>query len=226
MTLSAAYQRSQGPVPYRDVSGTLVAIDGQLVTEKWTDPSTIDDDGVVVGHAGVNTTTASMTIGGAFASGGIATLTFPRAIIVTVTHGSAVVAESGVITGYDAFGNLISEAWSVTAGGTSKTYTTGKAFKKVTAITETSASDASANTVKVGDSKRFGLHYRALNTKLILELEDATIPTVGTLVAGADVTVTDRRGTYTPNSAPNGALDFTITYMIDVTKKQFDASVT
>lgn len=223
MTLSAAYLRAQGSVPFVNRNGTLVSIDGQLVTEKFTDVSTISAAGVG-SDAGPNTTTADLTIDGALASGGVATFTPARAVIVTVTHATSIVACNGTIYGYDQFGNAIQEAWSVTATGTSKTYTTGKAFKKVTRVTITAAADASANTVAVGDSKVFGLSYRAINQILVGELQDTSVPTAGALVAGSNATLTDYRGTYTPNGTPNGSIDWTITYQIDPTVNQFKAS--
>lgn len=227
MTLSAAYLRGQGPVAFNDPQGVMVAITGQLVTEKFVDVSTIAATGISVGHAGPNTTTSNMTIGGSLASGGVATLTPARAVTVTVTHATSIVAASGIVTGYDQFGNLVSEAWSVTATGTSKTSTTKKVFKKVTQITETAASDASANTHSAGDSAVIGLGYRAINQKLIAELQDTAVPgTAGTLVAGSSAATTDWRGTYTPNAVPDGAKDYTITYEYDPTEGQFKASAT
>lgn len=224
MPLNRAYLRGQGPVPFIDRNGTVVAISGQIVTEKWTNPTAIDDNGVSTAQAGPDSTTASLTITGAFASGGVATFTYPRAVIVTVTHDTSIVACNGTISGYDQFGNAISEAWSVTATGTSKTYQTGKAFKKVTAVTVTAATDASTNNIIVGDSKAFGLSYIAISQALISELEDTSVPTAGVLVAGSVATLTDRRGTYTPNSSPDAALDFTIQYEIDPTYRQFVGS--
>lgn len=222
--LPAAYLRAQGAVPFISRQGTVVAIDGQHVTEKFTDVSTISSAGVG-SDAGPNATTADLTIDGALASGGVATFTPSRCVTVTVTHATSVVACNGVIYGYDQFGNAIQEAWSVTATGTSKTYTTGKAFKKVTRVTITAAADASANTVAVGDSKVLGLAYRAINQKLITELQDTSVPgTAGTLVAGSSATLTDWRGTYTPNGTPNGSIDWTIQYQIDPTVNQFRAS--
>lgn len=225
MPLSTAYLKSNGVVPFHNPNGTVQWIDGLVVCEKWTDPSTIDDDGVG-SDAGPNTTTANLTIDGALASGGVATFSPARAAIVTVTHATSVVAVSGTITGTDVFGNTISEDWSVTATGTSKTYTTGKAFKTITQVTITAAADASADTVKVGDSKRLGLSYVAADQALITELEDTSVPTAGALVAGSTATAKDYRGTYTPNSTLNGALDFTITYAVNPTVQQFKASTT
>lgn len=223
MPLTAGYLRSQGVVPWNDRQGTVVSIDGQIVTEKWTDPSTIDADGIG-SDAGPDSETVDLTIDGAFASGGIATLSPARNVIITVTHGSSIVACNGIIYGYDIYGNAITEAWAVTATGTSKTSVGKKAFKKVTQITITAATDASANTVAAGDGKKLGLSYVALNVGLLLELEDTSVPTAGVIVAGSTAADTDYRGTYTPNSTLNGALDFTIAYQVDPTVGQFKGS--
>jgi hypothetical protein len=50
----------------------------------------------------------------------------------------------------------------------------------------------------------------------VAEEEDGAAPTAGALVAGVGVSATaDYRGTYEPNSALNGALDFDVWYLVD-----------
>lgn len=197
-------------------SSEVMSVQPAIIKETFTNPSTIDADGISASHAGAATAgTTNMTIGGALASGGVATLTPARNVVITVTHGSSVVAMSGVISGTDVHGNAITENWSVTAGTTSKTFTGNKAFKTVTGITEVVAADASANTIVAGDGKKLGLSYKAADVTLITETEDGAIPTAGVLVAASSAATTDARGTYTPNSTLNGALDFVIRYLTE-----------
>lgn len=191
----------------------VVCTPAVLIRETFTDASTIDDDGFVAAVAGADTTTSALTLGGALCSGGVGTNTIPRAITVTVTHGSSIVAQTFALTGTDVYGRVITETLSITATGTSKTATSKQAFKTLTAATQTAASDASANTVKLGDSKVLGLSFKCDSLVPISELEDGTTPTAGVLVRSSTTTGEDYRGTYTPNSTLNGAKDFIISYI-------------
>lgn len=190
----------------------VTCVPAVLIRETFTNASTIDDDGVG-SDAGPDTTTANLTIDGALASGGVATFTPPRAATVTVTHASSIVACDGTVYGTDMYGRTVSETWAVTATGTSKTDTTATAFKTITQVTITAASDASANTVKVGDSKVLGLAFKCDSLVPISELEDGTTPTAGVMVRSSTSANADYRGTYTPNSTLNGAKDFIVSYI-------------
>src|SRR6266550_6398769 len=80
---------------------------GSLVYhQNWTNPTAKVANGITTATAGPNTTTTTLPINGSLASGGAAVLlptfgvfTGGRNVVVTVTHGSAIVAVSGVITG-------------------------------------------------------------------------------------------------------------------------------
>lgn len=181
-----------------------------LVKQTFTAPATIVTNWFATSHAGAGSAgTTSMTL----AHTSVAT---PRNVVITVTHATAVVAMSGTITGTDTYGKTITEAWSVTATGTTKTFTGAKAFATVTSITETVAADASANTIIAGTGKKLGLNFRASNIIPVMETEDGATPTAGVIVAGAGSSATaDWRGTYAPNSTLNGALTFVIYYITD-----------
>ena len=201
---------------FRTDAGVLVEVSPtQIVKETFTNASTIDTDGISASHAGAASAgTTSMTIDGALATGGVATLTPPRNVVITVTHASSVVAMSGTITG-TRYGRSITEAWSVTATGTSKTFTGAVAFNTITAITEVIAADASTNTIVAGDGKKIGLAVKASATTLVKELEDGAAPTAGVVVPGSASANADPRGLYIPNSTLNGALDFDVWYLCD-----------
>lgn len=212
MPLPASYLQPTGIATKRGRPRTVAS---QIVRQTFTDPSTIDTDGISASHAGASVAgTTNMTIGGALASGGTARLSPARNVVITVTHGSAVVAMSGTITG-TRLGKVVTEAWSVTAGGTSKTFTGAVAFDTITSITEVVAADASTNTIIAGDGKKLGLDFRCSAPGIIEELEDGSAPTAGTLVPASTSANADSRGTYAPNSTLNGALDFDIWYLCD-----------
>lgn len=212
MPLPASYLQPDGTATKR---GRPRATPTQIIRQTFTNPSTIDTDGISVSHAGAAAAgTTSMTIGGALASGGTARLTPARNVVITVTHASAVVAMSGTITG-TRLGKTVTEAWSVTAGTTSKTFTGAVAFDTVTGITEVIAADASTNSIVAGDGKKLGLDFRCSAPEIIEELEDGAAPTAGTLVVASTAADADSRGTYAPNSTLNGALDFDIWYLCD-----------
>ena len=118
---------------------------------------------------------------------------------------------SGTVYGTDQYGSSISEAWSVTATGTAKTYETVKLFKTVTQVTETVAADASANTIKTGNGTTLALSAKCSCPSAVKELADAAIVTTGTLTIASG----QQNGTYKPATAPNGAHDYDVWYLSD-----------
>jgi hypothetical protein len=188
----------------------------RLMRQTWTDPRTIDTDGYSASHLGAAAAgTTSMTLGGANTSGGVGVADQARNVVITVTHASSVVAMSGVITGTDIFGKTITEAWSVSATGTSKTFTGAKAFKRITDITEVVAADASGNTIIAGDGKVLGLEAYCSVASGVKEIADGSVVTTGTVVAASSASTADARGTYAPSATPDGAKDYTLYYLSD-----------
>ena len=208
------------PLPDHYISNRAIVIGGgkkrivpsTIVHDSFVNEIAADDDGISASHAGAATAgTTSQTIGGSFAVGGVATLPTPRSVVVKVTHASAIVAMSGTITGTDQYGSVISEAWSVTATGTSKSYETAKLFKTVTSITETVAADASANTIISGNGTTLALSAQCSCPKAVMELADGAVVTTGTL---ASVSGT-QNGSFKPATAPDGAHDYDVWYLSD-----------
>lgn len=184
-----------------------------LIHEVFTDVPTAVTNGYSATHLGAAAAgTRNMTLGGSLTSGGVGKPTFGRNVVITVTHATAVVAMSGVISGTDVAGKPITEAWAVTAGTASKTYTGKKAFFTVTQITEVVAADASANSIIAGTGVVLGCAALVSVPSAVKELEDAGVVTTGTLVAGA-ASPADALGTYAPSTAPNGAHDYEIYYI-------------
>lgn len=187
-----------------------------ILKATFTDVSTIDADGLVTTVAGVaSASTAALSLAGALCSGGVGTFTVPRAITVTVTHGSSIVAQTFSFVGTDQYGRSISETVSITATGTSKTATTLQAFKTITSATQTAAADASANSITVGDSKVFGLPFKCASVVSVAEELNGAAATAGTLVAASAAAGADLRGTYTPNGTANGTNDWAVWFLSD-----------
>lgn len=164
---------------------------------------------ITIGRAAKGLTGFDGTLG---ASGGP---DFPRNVVITVTHATSVVAVSGVISGKDQYGRDITETWSVTATGTSKTYTGAKAFKRVDSVTITAVSDASTDTVKVGTGQVFGLDFRNAAVGLVKEQVNGAVVTTGTVVAAGTGAAVDAQGTYSPATAPDGAHTYEAWYLVN-----------
>lgn len=209
------------PLPSNYLSARAVRTKGgarilpaAVVYESFVDVLAKDADGYSVSHAGAGAAgTTNMTLGGARTVAGVGVATHPRNVVITVTHGSAVVAMSGVITGLDLNGNNLSEAWAVTAGTTSKTFTGKKAFKKITGITEVVAADASANSIVAGDGDVLGLTAACSCVSAVKEVAAGSVVTNGTFVNASTASTDDPRGTYAPNSIPNGTNDYEVWYL-------------
>jgi hypothetical protein len=216
------------PLPADYITGAGVTVRGvprrlaRLYRQTWTNPAALVANGIKTAFAGPNTTTFEFTplsgFNGSLLSGNRVVLDFPRNVVITVTHGSAVVAESGVIEGLDEYGDFLSEAWSVTAGGTTKTFTGKKAFKAVTRVTVTAATDASANTNTIGTGNVLGLNVKSSVggvASAVKELVDLAIVATGTLVAASVAATDDFRGTYLPATVPDGAHDYDVTFITE-----------
>lgn len=185
-----------GTLHARDQIGRVV-VPGILIRQNWDAVAAKDTDGFVEIHTGASSaSTRDVAIDGDLQ--GVSPVA--RSVLVTVTHASSVVAMSGTIYGTDQYGTEISEAWSVTATGTSKTYETALAFKTVSRFVETVAADASANSIIVGQGDRLGLDYYNEVASAVKEIVAGSVVTNGTVTKRS----AGNRGTYSPNSAPSG----------------------
>lgn len=179
-------------------------------------PPALVANGYSVSHLGAAAAgTRNMTLGGSVTLGGVGVPSVPRNVVITVTHASSVVAMSGVITGYDVGGEIMTEAWSVTATGTTKTFTGKKAFKRVTSITETVAADASANSIVAGTGIVFGITVKTTVPSAVKEMQDAAVITTGTVVAFSTASTDDPLGTYTPAVTPDGIKNYNVWVISD-----------
>lgn len=133
-------------------------------------------------------------------------LDVPRSVSLTVatTNQSAI---SFTVTGYDAYGQPMSE---VLAGPNANTVNTLKAFKSVTSIAFNAA--IATNGVSAGIGDKFGLPFRVPDAGYIAFIKWAgtLADNAGTFVAAvatnpSTTTTGDVRGTYTPTSASDGS---------------------
>jgi hypothetical protein len=160
-----------------------------------------DVDGLVTGYTGA---AGAIPMNGALVSGGVAVLDVPRAIVVDSGGADTSVI---TITGTDVYGAVMKE--NITTNGT--TAVNGKkAFKTVTGI---SGSLTAANGIFIGTTNILGLPVFLPGVASVLrEIENNAVATAGTVVGGvstlATATTGDVRGTYVPNSTPDGAKVF------------------
>lgn len=148
---------------------------------------------------------ANAAFTGALVSGGVAVLDVARAVqLVSANAGDT--TQIVTVYGTDVYGVALRE--NIALNGT--TIVNGnKAFKTISRIT---ASAATAGAVSVGTNTKLGLPVFLPSAGQILkEMQDGASATAGTtvagiLTAGGSTAVTgDVRGTYVPNSAPDGA---------------------
>ncbi|MEN6404110.1 MAG: hypothetical protein ABFD94_19370 [Armatimonadia bacterium] len=145
----------------------------------------------------------NLTINGASASGGVATLDVPRAVSV-VSSNAGDTTQTATVFGTDAYGIAMSEA--IAFNGTT-TVAGQKAFKTVTRV---AISAAMAGNASVGSTDIFGLPYRVDSRNYVITAWNGAIVTTGTFAAAdttspATTTTNDVRGTFLPADAANGS---------------------
>lgn len=204
----------QGAHRWNARSNNRVINGAALIYERFDNVAAAVTNGLSASHLGAAAAgTRNMTLGGSLTAGGVGRPDMPRNVVITVTHASAVVAMSGTIFGTDAAGKPLQEAWAVTAGTTSKTFTGKKAFTTITQITETIAADASANTIIAGTGVVLGLMAKCSCPSAVKEIAIGAVVTTGTLVAASAAATDDPLGTYAPSAAPNGTNDYEVWYL-------------
>lgn len=156
----------------------------------------------------------NLTINGASASGGVATLDVPRAVSV-VSSNAGDTTQTATVFGTDAYGIAMSEA--IAFNGTT-TVAGQKAFKTVTRV---AISAAMAGNASVGSTDIFGLPYRVDSRNYVITAWNGAIVTTGTFAAAdttspATTTTNDVRGTFLPADAANGSKRLTVwTFIVD-----------
>jgi len=150
----------------------------------------------------------NLTINGASASGGVATLDVPRAVSV-VSSAAGDTTQTATVYGTDAYGVPMTEA--IAFNGTT-TVAGQKAFKTVTRV---AISAALAGNASVGSTDILGLPYRVDSRNYVLTAWNGAFVTTGTFAAAdatspATTTTNDVRGTYLVPDASNGTKRLTV----------------
>jgi hypothetical protein len=151
--------------------------------------------------AGAVTLTAGTSVKSVVTPNGtVLQLDVPRAVKVNC----ATTARAFTVTGYDYYGQPMSETITVTVAGTAVTGL--KAFYQISSATIA----GSATTVVIGTSDVLGIPVRVANVAYVASVKsNSTLAQdAGTFVAAATATATtttgDVRGTYTPATASDG----------------------
>lgn len=137
----------------------------------------------------------------------------PTALVLAVTHGSSIVAMTALVSGYDEYFQPMSELFTITATGTSKSAAGLKAFRYVSSIAFTSAGNATTNTANLGTSDVFGLPIRCAKKGNFIVYVDGNIDAATKVVADATTATTstgDVRGTWDPASAADGTKQYVV----------------
>lgn len=177
-------------------------------------PTTASATAVCAAQAISGTNVAAVITGGAkySAATGTVPLGAPTGRNVNVVSSNAGDTTQVVtVTGTDMYGNTMREA--ITLNGT----TTVQGKKAFAAVSAVSVSATMTGNLSVGDGTILGFPVYLPNATWILrETQDGATATAGTVVAGAGITVpatatsADVRGTYTPNSAPDGSRSYAL----------------
>lgn len=171
-------------------------------------PIAADPDGLVTGYTGA---AGAIPLNGALVANGVAVFDVPRGIVV---DSGGVDTSVITVTGTDEFGAVLVE--NITTNGT--TAVPGKkAFKSVTGI---SGSLTAANGIFIGTTDVLGLPvFLGNSVDILYDKEDGAAVTDGTYVAGVltkpTATTGDVRGTYDPNSACDGAKNFSVVMLVE-----------
>jgi hypothetical protein len=144
---------------------------------------------------------------GSLLSGGVAVFDVPRNVVAAWTGTSVI-----TVTGTDEYGAVLKES---SASGTS--LTGKKAFKTVTGISV--SADVTGLTVGTGVVLGLPVFLPYAAGSVVKEIQDGANATAGTVVAGVTTAATatsgDVRGTWAPNGAPNGTINFAVVVHLD-----------
>jgi hypothetical protein len=158
--------------------------------------------------AGAVTLTAGTSVKSVTTAGGVTVLQLdcPRAVKVNCST----TARAFTVSGYDYYGQAMSETITVAVAGTA--VTGKKAFFQITGATIA----GSATAVVIGTSDKLGLPVRVFNVSYIASVKsnDTLAQDTGTFVAADTATATtttgDVRGTYAPATASDGIVRTTM----------------
>jgi hypothetical protein len=166
--------------------------------------------------AGSHTLTAGTSVKSVTNASGVTVLQLdcPRAVQLTTASGTIVTSRNLTVSGYDYYGQAMSE---VIATGTTSSAVANvagkKAFFQISGIT---ISGSLPVAITVGTTDVLGLPVRVFNVSYVASVKSNNVlaQDTGTFVAAATATATtttgDVRGTYAPATASNGIVRTTM----------------
>jgi hypothetical protein len=165
--------------------------------------------------AGSLTLTAGTSVKSVTTSNGtVLQLDCPRAVQLTTASGTIVTSRNLTVSGYDYYGQAMSEVIATGTTSSSVANVAGKkAFFQITGIT---ISGSLPVAITVGTTDVLGIPVRVFNASYIASVKsnDALAQDAGTFVAADTATATtttgDVRGTYDPATASNGIVRTTM----------------
>lgn len=221
-TLSHADEIFVGAPQAGGINGARRGLEVMLLHRQAIENSLAPDpDGIATAQAVA--AAGDLTLDGAFASGGVATLDFARNVAL-VSANAGDTTQTATVTGTDIVGNPQVE--DIALNGVTEVFG-AKAFKTVTqiAIDAATAGNISAGTPAAA-STEFGLDAgleslfdvaMASTGASPLALEGGVF-TVADSTSPATASTGDTKGTYNPSVAPNAAADYVLWYHPILTK--------
>lgn len=191
----------------------------KIMVKEFGAIATLDADGIVSGATATAVGANTLTATGVLVSGGVATFTTPRNVTVVATGN--VISTVFTITGTDQYSQTQTETITAT---TTASVSGVKAFKTVTSVVAT-ATAAVTGPINVGMGDVWGLPNHLLDKGKVLAFTVDGAQLTPTIVAGftatgtSTATTADVRGTITSTAAANGALLFTVMYVVNPTSK-------
>jgi hypothetical protein len=181
-----------------------------LQVDEWTNPAAASATALLAATA--STVAVQTYLTAALSAGGKTALAaYPRNVTFTtagVTPSDA--PATAVITGTDIDGNALTE--TVTIAQTATIAQGVKCFKTITSIVY-AAGDGTGATVSIGIGQKFGFSKlsktRAGGVAVLAEIAVGVTVTNGTFATAA---TSPPYGSYSPNTAPDGANDYAVTY--------------
>lgn len=203
-------------IDYSATAKTLtVAVEeeGGYATDEWTNPLASAAAGLRAAFAttvAIQTWTASDLL----TAGKDELAARPRNLTFTTAGATPSDAPAScVVTGTDIDGEVLTETF--TLAQTATIAEGAKAFKTITSVVF-AAGDGTGATIAMGYGNKFGLSKKAkVRTSIVnvlREISAGSFVTNGTFVVPA---AGPPYGTYTPNTAPDGANDYAVTYEVD-----------
>ena len=166
--------------------------------------------------AGSLTLTAGTSVRSITTAGGVTVLQLdcPRAVQLTTASGTIVTSRNLTVSGYDYYGQAMSEVIATGTTSSSVANVAGKkAFFQITGIT---ISGSLPVAITVGTTDVLGLPVRVFNVSYVASVKsnNTLAQDAGTFVAADTATATtttgDVRGTYAPATASNGIVRTTM----------------